>query len=197
MIKRLSFLHSHTSLFHFYTHSSVTLSLLHPRTMHRPAIPNHPRNRTPRIPNVCSPISYDTPLLPDNRGPESLDDTPLLPHGQRPIPFDNRSLIPISCGEPIPPNDRTDPRRRLPLECILNIIRFLAEVYDTDTMFRLLCVDKLTCAATLPFLYGDFFNINMHTHRPRSNKSASRTMSQLIRTLLWQIRPRDQVPGLL
>ncbi|KAK3821860.1 MAG: hypothetical protein J3Q66DRAFT_386564 [Benniella sp.] len=140
--------------------------------------------------------------VPDGRSPISNDRPPLL--SSRPISLDSGPLLPVSCesmplnsNETTPLNQQAELRRRLPLECIVKIIRLITEEYDTDTMFRLLCVDKLTCATTLPFLYEDCFNINMHTYRPRSKKTASITMSQLIRTLLWQIRPQDQVPGLL
>jgi hypothetical protein len=61
-------------------------------------------------------------------------------------------------------------------------------------MARLLCVNKSFCAATLPFLYRDCFDTNMHR---RSNKSLEDSMAQLIRTLLRQVHHQGQIPGLL
>ncbi|KAK3821613.1 MAG: hypothetical protein J3Q66DRAFT_367301 [Benniella sp.] len=89
------------------------------------------------------------------------------------------------------------PQQPLPLECVLIILGVLSEEYDTDTMARLLCVNRTICTATLPFLYGDCFNTNMHKHRPRSKKSTLTVVSQLIRTLLWRIHPKDRIPTLL
>ncbi|KAF9360967.1 hypothetical protein BGX34_007381 [Mortierella sp. NVP85] len=89
------------------------------------------------------------------------------------------------------------PRPPLPLECVLTILDFLSEEYDTDTMARLLCVNRTICAAVLPFLYGDCLNITMHNHRPRFKKTTSVTISQLIRTLLNQTHPQDQIPEIL
>jgi len=89
------------------------------------------------------------------------------------------------------------PRQPLPLDCVLIILDFLSEEYDTDTMTRLLRVSRSICAAALPFLYGDCFNISMHNNRPRSKKTTSVTAAQLTRTLLRQVHPQDQVPSLL
>ncbi|KAF9366794.1 hypothetical protein BGX34_007568 [Mortierella sp. NVP85] len=85
-------------------------------------------------------------------------------------------------------------QRTLPLECLLDILRVLSQEYDTDTMARLLCVNKTFCVATLPFLYRDCFNTNMHR---RSNKSREYTVLQLVRTLLRQVHPQDRIPGLI
>ncbi|KAK3821605.1 MAG: hypothetical protein J3Q66DRAFT_333755 [Benniella sp.] len=88
-------------------------------------------------------------------------------------------------------------RQPLPLECVLIILGFLSEERDTDTMTRLLCINRTICALTLPFLYGDCFNFNMHNNRPRSKKSAFTTVSQLIRTLLRQVHPQYLIPDVL
>ncbi|KAF9366797.1 hypothetical protein BGX34_007571 [Mortierella sp. NVP85] len=85
-------------------------------------------------------------------------------------------------------------QKPFPLECLLEILRILSQEYDTDTMARLLCVNKTFCVATIPFLYQDCFNTTMHR---RSNKSPEHTVLQLIRTLLRQIHPQDRIPGLL
>ncbi|KAK3821610.1 MAG: hypothetical protein J3Q66DRAFT_333763 [Benniella sp.] len=89
------------------------------------------------------------------------------------------------------------PQRSLPLECILNILHILSQEHDTDTMARLLCVDKTICAAALSFLYDDCLNIKMHTFRPVSNKNPGDTTSQLIRTLLRQVHPQSRIPDVL
>ncbi|KAK3806819.1 MAG: hypothetical protein J3Q66DRAFT_358527 [Benniella sp.] len=86
------------------------------------------------------------------------------------------------------------PQEPLPLECLLEILHILSQEYDTDTMARLLCVNKSFCVATIPFLYQDCFNTNMHR---RSNKSLEDSMIQLIRTLLRQVYPHDRIPGFL
>ncbi|KAK3806810.1 MAG: hypothetical protein J3Q66DRAFT_116967 [Benniella sp.] len=83
----------------------------------------------------------------------------------------------------------------LPLECFLEVLRILAKEYDTDTMAQLLCVSKTFCAVTLPFLYRDCFNWDMHGNRP--HKWAIDSMMQLARTLLRQVHPRDRIPGLV
>jgi hypothetical protein len=70
----------------------------------------------------------------------------------------------------------------------------LSQEYDTDTMSRLLCVSRNICAATLPFLYGDCFNFNMHKSR---NYEENPFVIQLMRTLLRQVHPRDRIPSLL
>ena len=88
------------------------------------------------------------------------------------------------------------PRPPLPLECVLVILSFLSEEYDTDTMTRLLCVNRTNCAAALSFLYGDCFNINMHKNRPLSKKNVATSINRLIQTLLGQIHPQDQIPNL-
>ncbi|KAK3821564.1 MAG: hypothetical protein J3Q66DRAFT_398585 [Benniella sp.] len=88
-------------------------------------------------------------------------------------------------------------QRRLPSECILNIIRLLSDEYDTDTMASLLCVNKSICAATLPFLYQDCFNDSMHKNRPHSNKDPKITTAQMMRTLLRQVRPQSRIPDIL
>ncbi|KAK3806818.1 MAG: hypothetical protein J3Q66DRAFT_358526, partial [Benniella sp.] len=85
-------------------------------------------------------------------------------------------------------------QKTLPPECLLKVLRILSQGYDTDTMTRLLCVNKSFCAATLPFLYRDCFNTNMHR---RSNKSPEASLAQLIRTLIRQVHPQDRIPGLL
>ncbi|KAF9366795.1 hypothetical protein BGX34_007569 [Mortierella sp. NVP85] len=84
--------------------------------------------------------------------------------------------------------------QKLPLECLLEILYILSQEYDTDTMARLLCVNKTVCVATLPFLYGDCLNANMHR---RSKKRPENSMLQLARTLLRQVDSQDQIPGLL
>ncbi|KAK3806817.1 MAG: hypothetical protein J3Q66DRAFT_445361 [Benniella sp.] len=84
--------------------------------------------------------------------------------------------------------------QKLPLECLLEILYILSQEYDTDTMARLLCVNKTVCVATLPFLYGDCLNANMHR---RSNKGPENSMLQLACTLLRQAHSQDQIPGLL
>jgi len=85
-------------------------------------------------------------------------------------------------------------QRTLPLECLLDVLRIFSQEYDTDTMARLLCVNKTFCVATLPFLYRDCFDANMHR---RSNKSLKDSLAQLIRTLLRQVHPQDRIPGVL
>ncbi|KAK3821490.1 MAG: hypothetical protein J3Q66DRAFT_426712 [Benniella sp.] len=85
------------------------------------------------------------------------------------------------------------PRESLPLECLLNILHFLANQYpyDADTMTRLLRVSKTFCAATLPFLYGDCFETCIHKH------DSVITTTQMIRTLLRQVHPQNRIPDLL
>ncbi|KAF9366791.1 hypothetical protein BGX34_007565 [Mortierella sp. NVP85] len=87
------------------------------------------------------------------------------------------------------------PHEALPLECFLEILRILSKEYDTDTMARLLRVNKTFCAVTLPFLYRDCFNWDMHGNR--SHKWAADSMLQLARTLLRQVHPQDRIPGLV
>jgi hypothetical protein len=86
------------------------------------------------------------------------------------------------------------PHETLPLECLLEILQVLSKKYDTDTMTRLLRVNKTFCAVTLPFLYRDCFNWDMHGNRP--HKCAGDSMLQLARTLLRQV-PQDRIPGLV
>ncbi|KAF9345689.1 hypothetical protein BGX34_004547, partial [Mortierella sp. NVP85] len=88
------------------------------------------------------------------------------------------------------------PQPRLPLECILSIIRLLSNKHDTDTMASLLCVNKTICAATLPFLYGDCFNNLMHNPWQRSKKDPMVSM-QMVRTLLRQVHPQSRLPDIL
>jgi len=82
-------------------------------------------------------------------------------------------------------------QRRLPLECILIIIRILSDENDMNTMARLLCVNKAICAATLPFLYEDCFERQIYAGR------ADQFRGQLVRTLLRQVHPQSRVPDLL
>ncbi|KAK3821486.1 MAG: hypothetical protein J3Q66DRAFT_398518 [Benniella sp.] len=90
------------------------------------------------------------------------------------------------------------PRESLPLECLLNILHFLAnqDPCDTDTMARLLRVSKTFCAATLPFLYGDCFK-SIRKHHVDSKHDANITITQMIRTLLRQVHPQNRIPDLL
>ncbi|KAK3821606.1 MAG: hypothetical protein J3Q66DRAFT_438424 [Benniella sp.] len=88
-------------------------------------------------------------------------------------------------------------RQSLPLECVLIILGFLSEDYDTDTMASLLCVSRTICALTLPFLYGDCFKSDMHRCRPRSKKTVITSVHQLVCTLLMQVYPQDQIPSFL
>jgi len=88
------------------------------------------------------------------------------------------------------------PQRQLPPECILIIIRIISRNHDTDTMARLLCVNKAICTATLPFLYKDCFVRRMHS-RQHSNKSDEQFCMQLIRTLLGQAHPQSRMPDFL
>ncbi|KAK3821485.1 MAG: hypothetical protein J3Q66DRAFT_398517 [Benniella sp.] len=85
------------------------------------------------------------------------------------------------------------PRESLPLECLLNILHFLANQYpyDADTMTRLLRVSKTFCAATLPFLYGDCFKTCIRKH------DSTTATTQVMRTLLRQVHPQDRIPDLL
>lgn len=92
---------------------------------------------------------------------------------------------------------RTMLRPQLPLECFLTILRYLSQEYDTDTMSRLLRVNKSVCAAALPVLYGSCFDRKLHECRPPPSKHPSLSITQLIRTLLLQVRPQVQIPDLL
>ncbi|KAK3821514.1 MAG: hypothetical protein J3Q66DRAFT_333494 [Benniella sp.] len=88
----------------------------------------------------------------------------------------------------------------LPLDCLLIVLECLSQEYDTDTLARLLRVNKTMCNATLPYLYKNCFDVRMHGNRPRSEKSATLSMVQLIRTLLQQLpqhQDQSQVPDLL
>jgi len=92
------------------------------------------------------------------------------------------------------------PREPLPLECVLKILNFLSEEYeyDTDTMVCLLRVNRTICAATLPFLYGDCFNANIHLYSKRTNKKDPRCITfHMIRTLLQQVHPQSRISDLL
>ncbi|KAF9350102.1 hypothetical protein BGX34_001417 [Mortierella sp. NVP85] len=89
------------------------------------------------------------------------------------------------------------PREPLPVECFLVILRFLSEEDDWDTMARLLRVNKTFCAATLPSLYGECFNNDIHTYRSRSDKDPNMTTYQFARTLLRQLQPQSQIPDIL
>ncbi|KAK3821550.1 MAG: hypothetical protein J3Q66DRAFT_367246 [Benniella sp.] len=87
-------------------------------------------------------------------------------------------------------------RPQLPPECILIIIRLFHNDWDTDTLARLLRVNKSVCALTLPFLYKDCFTIWMHHGRsPFRDEEPSR--AQLVRTLLRQVHPQSRIPDLL
>ncbi|KAK3821565.1 MAG: hypothetical protein J3Q66DRAFT_398586 [Benniella sp.] len=88
------------------------------------------------------------------------------------------------------------PQLQLPPECILVIISILCSEDDTDTMARLLRVNKAICAATLPFLYEDCFVRRMRAHQ-HSVKSYDLSLAQLIRTLLRQVHPQSRIPELL
>ncbi|KAF9350080.1 hypothetical protein BGX34_001423 [Mortierella sp. NVP85] len=88
----------------------------------------------------------------------------------------------------------------LPLDCLLIVLESLSQEYDTDTLARLLRVNKTMCNATLPFLYKNCFDVRMHGNRPRSEKPATLSMVQLIRTLLQQLpqhQDQSQVSDLL
>ncbi|KAF9352524.1 hypothetical protein BGX34_012114, partial [Mortierella sp. NVP85] len=94
-----------------------------------------------------------------------------------------------------PPSTRQ--REPLPLECLLKVLHVLAnqDPYDTDTMARLLRVSKTFCAATLPFLYGDFFDISSRRRQTYSPEDI--TTIQMIRTLLRQVHPQNRISDLL
>ncbi|KAF9347634.1 hypothetical protein BGX34_002972, partial [Mortierella sp. NVP85] len=84
---------------------------------------------------------------------------------------------------------------QLPPECILIIIRILFSEEDTDTMARLLCVNKAIGAATLPFLYEDC--ILRWRSRRHNNKGYEHFSTRLIRTFLRQVHPQSRIPDLL
>ncbi|KAK3821487.1 MAG: hypothetical protein J3Q66DRAFT_398519 [Benniella sp.] len=85
------------------------------------------------------------------------------------------------------------PRESLPLECLFNILHFLANQYpyEADTMARLLRVSKTFCAATLPFLYRDCFKTCGRKH------DSTTATTQVMRTLLRQVHPQNRIPDLL
>ncbi|KAK3821488.1 MAG: hypothetical protein J3Q66DRAFT_367191 [Benniella sp.] len=91
------------------------------------------------------------------------------------------------------------PRESLPLECLLNILHFLANQNpcNADTMTRLLRVSKTFCAATLPFLYEDCFETCIRKHHAYPLKYTIATATRMIRTLLRQVHPQNRIPDLL
>ncbi|KAF9350101.1 hypothetical protein BGX34_001416 [Mortierella sp. NVP85] len=64
-------------------------------------------------------------------------------------------------------------------------------------MARLLCVNKAICAAALPSLYGDCFNTITSRCQSDSKKTPANSTLQLVCTLLRQVLPQDEIPGLL